>query len=157
MAPPPESQLLWVNKDVKSYKQSRKLSAAQAAVINAHSQQQARAARTIASQQALREGSAVRAIIGWRQLSASSASPSTKSQGPPPDDGKTCPTKDTKRCLKGLEFVTRSSSSALLERLVPCICGKDEAVDPFNCAAVKMDSNMHDLIEFYLARLHPVS
>jgi hypothetical protein len=67
MAPPPEAQLLWVNKDIKSYKQSRKVSAAQASVINAHSQQQARATRHIASQRALREGSAVKAVVGWKK------------------------------------------------------------------------------------------
>jgi hypothetical protein len=71
MAPLPESQLLWVNKDVKSYKQSRKVSAAQASIINAHSQHQARAARNVASQRALRESSTVKAIVGWKQRSVS--------------------------------------------------------------------------------------
>ena len=66
MAPIPESQLIWVNKDVKSYEQSRKVPAAQASIINAHSQQQARAARLVASQQALREGSAAKAVVGWK-------------------------------------------------------------------------------------------
>jgi hypothetical protein len=66
MAPIPESQLLWVNKDVKSYEQSRKVPAAQASIINAHSQQQGRAARLIASQRALTEGSAAKAVVGWK-------------------------------------------------------------------------------------------
>jgi hypothetical protein len=67
----PESQLLWVNKDVKSYEQSRKVPAAQASIINTHSQQQGRAARLIASQRALREGSAAKAVVGWKTQSVS--------------------------------------------------------------------------------------
>jgi hypothetical protein len=66
MAPIPESQLLWVNKDVKSYEQSRKVPAAQSSIINAHSQQQGRVARLVASQQALRKGSAAKAVVGWK-------------------------------------------------------------------------------------------
>jgi hypothetical protein len=71
MAPAPESQLLWVNKDVKSYRQSRKAPAAEASIINSHSQQQARIARIIASQRALREGSAAKAVVGWKKRDAS--------------------------------------------------------------------------------------
>jgi hypothetical protein len=66
MALIPESQLLWVNKDVKSYEQSGKVPATQGSIINAHSQQQGRAARLIASQRNLREGSAAKAVVGWK-------------------------------------------------------------------------------------------
>lgn len=160
MAPPPESQLLWVNKDVKSYKQSKRVSAAQASIINAHSQQQARAARTIASQRALREGSAVRAVLGWRQQRVSAASSSSAPDDQSADDHKSHPTKDSERKAKKVEFIARRSSadpSAQLVPYIPYICGKDEALDPFNCTAAKIDSNMHDLLKFFLARLHAVS
>jgi hypothetical protein len=161
MAPPPESQLLWVNKDVKSYKQSKGVSAAQAAIINTHSQQQARAARTIASQRALRDGSAVKAIVGWQRRSVSLTSSTSTLEHESPDDHKSAPKKDSQHKPKKLvEFVVRCSSNDPSDNLlpyVPYICGKDKALDPFDCTAVKIDSNMHDLIEFFLARLHPVS
>jgi hypothetical protein len=141
MATPPGSQLLWINQDVKSYKQSRRVSATQAATINTHSQQQARAAINMASQRALREDSAVRTIVGWRQRSV----PRSK------EDSESKPEK--------LEPLVRLQSKTSLDNLVPSIlhiCGKDEALDPFNCTAAKIDSNAHDLIEFYLRRVAPI-
>jgi hypothetical protein len=77
-----------------------------------------------------------------------------------PEESKSCPVKDIEHRPKKLEFIVRYYSKDSAHKLVPyipSICGKDEAVDPFNCTAVKIDSNMHSLIEFYLARLHPVS
>jgi hypothetical protein len=163
MAPPPESQLLWINKDVKSYKQSKKLSAVQAAIINAHSQQQARAARAIANQRGLRDSSAVKAIVGWKQRSVSSTSRSSPTKDQSSEEFESCLTEDSERNPKKLEFMEFIVGSRLkgppdnLLPFIPYICGKDEALDPFNCTAAKIDSNMHKLMEFYLAQVHPVS
>jgi hypothetical protein len=152
MAPPPGSQLLWVNQDVKSYKQSRRVPATQAAIINAHSQQQARAARIMASQRALQEDSAVRTIVGWRQRSVPPTSWSRYPQGQSPQQSKPCSKEDSESKSEKLE------SETSFDNPVPSIlhiCGKDEALDPFNCTAAKIDSNAHDLIEFYLRRVAP--
>jgi hypothetical protein len=160
MAQPPESPLLWVNKDVKSYQKSKTPSPAQAALINAHSQQQARAARTIASQRALRDGSAVKAIVGWRQQSTSPTSSNSSLEDQSAEESKSRPTKDSKRNLKKLESIVRShfkDPSDMPVPHIPYICGKDEALDPFNCTAAKIDSDMHDIIHFYLTRVYPVS
>lgn len=157
MAPPPESQLLWINEDVKSYEQPKRLTATQAAIVNAHSQQQARAARTIASQRALRDGSAVKAIVGWKQRSISSTSKSSSPEDQSREELEFYLSEGSERRPKKLQFVVRSHFKGPLDNLVPYICGKDEALDPFNCTAVKIDSTMHSHMEFYLARLHPVS
>jgi hypothetical protein len=160
MAPPPESQLLWVNKDVQSYRKSRRVSAIQAGIINAHSQQQARAARNIASQRALREGSAAKAVVGWRQRGVPPTSWSSYPQDRWPQQSKPCSREDSESNPEKLESLIRLQSEASFDKLVPSIryiCGKDEALDPFNCTAVKIDSNAHDLIEFYLRRVDPVS
>lgn len=160
MAPSVESQLLWVNKDVKSYKQSKRIPAAQAALINAHSQQRARAARTLASQQALRDGSAVKAIVGWRQRSVSPTASTSSLADQLPEELGTYRNRNSESRGENWEYSERSDpndSSGKLSPHLAYICGKDEALDPFQCTAVKLDSKMHDLIQFYLARLHPVS
>jgi hypothetical protein len=159
MAPPPGSQLLWVNQDVKSYKQSGRVSATQAATINAHSQQQARAARNMASQRALREDSAVRTIVGWRQRSVPPTSWSSYPQDRSPQQSKPCSKEDSESKPEKLESLVRLQSETSFDNLVPSIlniCGKDEALDPFNCTAAKIDSNAHNLIEFYLRRVAPI-
>jgi hypothetical protein len=159
MAPPPESQLLWVNQDVQSYRQSRRVSATQAAIINAHSQQQARAARNRASQRALRGGSAAKAIVGWRQRSGPPTSWSSCPQDRSPHQSKPCSKEDSESNPEKLEILVRLQSETSFDNLVPSIlhiCGKDEALDPFNCTAAKIDSNAHDLIEFYLRRVAPI-
>jgi len=150
MAPPPGSQLLWVNQDVKSYKQSRRVPATQAAIINAHSQQQSRAARNMASLRALREDSAVRTIVGWRQRSVPPTSRSSCPQDRSPQQSKPCLKEDSESKPEKLDS---------FDNLVPSIlhiCGKDEALDPFNCTAAKIDSNAYDLIKFYLIREAPI-
>jgi hypothetical protein len=160
MAPLPDSQLLWVNQDVQSYTQSRRVSVTQAAIINAHSQHQARAARNITSQRALREGSAAKAIVGWRQRSVPPTSWSSYPQDRWPQQSKPCSREDSESNPKKLESSIRLLSKTSFDKLVPSIryiCGKDEALDPFNCTAAKIDSNAHNLIEFYLRRVDPVS
>jgi hypothetical protein len=159
MAPPSGSQLLWVNQDVKSYKQSKRVSATQAATINAHSQHQAKAARNLASQRALREDSAVRTIVGWRQRSVPPTSWSSYPQDRSPQQSKPSSKEDSESEPEKLGFLVRLQSETSSDNLVPSIlhiCGKDEALDPFNCTAAKIDLNAHSLIEFYLRRVAPI-
>jgi hypothetical protein len=127
------------HQNIKSYKQSKKVSAAQASIINTHSQQQGKAARIFASQQALRDSSAAKAIVGWKQRSVSHASSNSMLEDQSSDDEKPYPRKDRKHKPKKLELVVRYSSSSSSAKLVPYICGKYEAADPFHCIAVKID------------------
>ena len=144
-----DSRLLWVNTDAKSYRGCKRVTAAQASAINAHSQAQARATRTSLSRRALRESSSAIAIVGsnrWRTVAGELQSRGCESSAAEPNVRK--PKDDTRD-----DAVAIKPDRNL--RLAPRICGKDEALDPFDAAAQKMDLGMHDLIQFYLARIHP--
>jgi hypothetical protein len=148
----PGSGLLWVNTDVKSYKRSKRVSVAEASAINSHSQLQARTTKACLSQRALRGSLVTTAIFGWKRRSATA------------DDGSSS---GSSQC-QSAEHNTSNYDDAKAPdafalkpdwspRIVPRISGKDEALDPFDCAAAKVDSCMNDIIQFYLARIHPTS
>lgn len=147
----PGSQLLWVNSDAKSFKQSKRVSSAQASAINAHAQHQARAARTSLSQLALRESSAAVAVVGWnkrKSTTVEAVSKGSEAQSAEHD------------ASKNNEAKPHDAVALILDqscRLVSHICEKDETLDPFDCAAVKIDSSIYDIIQFYLARIHHTS
>lgn len=144
-----DSRLLWVNTDAKSYRGCKRVTAAQASAINTHAQAQARATRTSLSRRALRESSSAIAIVGsnrWKTVIGELQSRGCESSAAEPNVRK--PRDDTRN-----EAVAIKPDRNL--RLVPRICGKDEALDPFDAAAQKIDSGMHDIIHFYLARIHP--
>ena len=144
-----DSRLLWVNTDAKSYRGCKRVAAPQASAINAHVQIQARAARISLSRRALGESSSAIATVGsnrWRTVTAELQSRGCESSAAEPNVRK--PGDDTRD-----DAVTIKPDRNL--RLVPRICGKDEALDPFDAAAQKIDSDMHNIIHFYLARIHP--
>jgi hypothetical protein len=138
-----------VNADAKSYNARRKLPAVQAS-INAHSQQHTWKAKTTAGYRALRNSSAARGLVGWNRRS-----------GPPVEvvfDSRLATryekgTHKQEELEPGRELTIRRP----ITRLVPRICGKDEALDPFSCTAAKIDSSMRDLLQFFLGQIHPTT
>jgi hypothetical protein len=101
---------------------------------------------TSLSRRALRESSSAIAIVGcnrWRTVAGELQSRGCESSAAEPNVRK--PRDDT-----------RDNAVAIKPdrnlRLVPRICGKDEALDPFDAAAQKFDS---DIIHFLPARIHP--
>jgi hypothetical protein len=144
----PDSGLLWVNTDVESYKHSKRASIAQDSAINSHAQLQARATKASLSQRALKESLVATAVVGWKRRSATADGSSSQCQSA---EHNASDYDDTKALDA---FVLKQDWSS---RIVPRICGKDEALDPFDCTAAKIDSSMYDIIQFYLARIHPTS
>jgi hypothetical protein len=147
----PASQLLWVNADVKSYKGYKRMSTAQASAINAHAQARARAVRNSLNQQALRQSSAATAVVGWSRWGTKTDESSSGTPRCQSIDG------DAQKQDAFDRFHALVVKGDLSSRLVPRICGRDEALDPFDCAAAKIDSSIYDIIQFYLARIHPTS
>src|SRR5271154_1169738 len=76
----PDSGLLWVNTDVKSYKRSKRASTAQTSSINSHAQVQARATKVSLSQRALKESLVATAVVGWKRRSATADGSSSQCQ-----------------------------------------------------------------------------
>jgi hypothetical protein len=144
----PDSGLLWVNTDVKSYKRSKRAPIAQASAINSHAQLQARATKASLSQRALKESLVATAVVGWKRRSATADGSSSQCQSA---EHSASNYDDTK------VFDVFALKPDWSSRIVPRICGEDEALDPFDCAAAKVDSSMFDIIQFYLARIHPTS
>jgi hypothetical protein len=146
-----DSRLLWINTDVKSYKRSKRMPTAQAAAINAHAQNQARAAKASQSHRALRESSVATAVVGWNRRSTTIDDLSS--------DDRKC--QSTERDALNRNDAKKHDAMALepdrSSRLVPHICGRDETLDPFDSAAAKIDFGIYDIIQFYLARVHPTS
>jgi hypothetical protein len=143
----PDYGLLWINADATSYRSRKKLPAVQPSIINTHSQHYARRARAAAGHRALRNSSAASGLVGWNRRSDTPGEATTDSHLAASHEN-------------GLCTAEEESSVALIiqrpsPRLVPHICGKDEALDPFHCSAAKIDSTMHGLIHFSLVRIHP--
>jgi hypothetical protein len=145
----PDPGLLWVNTDAKSYKRSKRASIAQTTAINSHAQAQARATKAGLSQRALKESSVATAVVGWKRRSATA-------------DGSSSQCQSAEHNASNYYDDTKASDASTRKpdwssRIAPRICGEDEALDPFDCAAAKVDSSMFDIIQFYLARIHPTS
>jgi hypothetical protein len=144
----PDYGLLWVNADAGSYRSRKKLPAIQSSIINAHSQQYAWRSRATAGHCALRNSSAASGLVGWTRRSDTPGEATT-------DSRLAASYENESYTAEEFESSVAQMVRPPVPRLVPHICGKDEALDPFHCSAAKIDSTMHGLIHFSLARIHP--
>jgi hypothetical protein len=144
----PDYGLLWVNADVASYRSRKKLPTIHSSIINAHSQQYAWRARTTAGHRALRNSSAASGLVGWTMRSETPREATT-------DSHLAASYENGSYTAEELESNVAQTDRPPLPRLVSRICEKDEALDPSHCSAAKIDSTMHGLILFSLARIHP--
>ena len=136
-----EGQFLWVNKTPSSTSLSNSHADGKARhTIYSHVQLHSKLAERRLKADALPEDSASKPLSGWIRRSQlrekwSSASPRSSS----PTDKETEPGQDS------LPVKRRS-----LRPLLPQVFRMNHALDPFECMAVKVDSNAYDLLQFYL-------
>ena len=125
-----QGDLLWVNADAASCNPSKSRPETKFA-INSHIQRYRKRNEQASRNRSLLKGSAARAIVGWTTRSTSS----TPSPVAVRESSEAKDTQPTPKLLNETPLVHNQT------HLIRSICGKGEAVDPFDCVATKLDGD----------------